>query len=156
MKPTIREATWLDFAKLHDADLKIFDDVWDLEDWKDWVTEDRVVYIASWETCMVGFAVCVILRDGVFIEKIGVKRKFRRQGVSRDLLLAAHLRAQTREFPSIMSITIPEMFLGRPRAPGDVTGWVQRVGFKAKPPIHQDYFFINGESINGVPFLFEG
>ena len=152
----IREATRLDFAKLHDADLKIFDDVWDLKSWKDRVTEDRIIYIASWGVIVVGFAACVILRDGIFIEKIGVKRKFRRQGVSRDLMLAAHHRAQTRKFPNIMSITIPETFLGHPGAPGDVTRWVEKVNFKAKPPLHKDYFYINGATIDGVPCLFEG
>lgn len=149
-----REASRRDQAALHDMDLKIFDDVWDLESWVEWIGEDYMVYIAEFGKQAVGFIACIGLKDGVFIEKIGVKRGFRKKGVSKSLLLAAQLRADTREFPNIVAITIPETFLN-PGKPGDISGWLAKIGFRAKPPLHPNYFFVNGESIDGVPCLLE-
>lgn len=151
---TTREAAWSDRQLLHDMDLKIFDDVWDQEGWVEWIGEDYMVYIAELGNLAIGFIACIILKDGVFIEKIGVKLASRKTGASRRLLLAAQLLAETREFPSILSVTIPETFL-IPGRSEDISGWVRKVGFKAKTPFHPDYFLINGESVDGVPCLLE-
>jgi GNAT superfamily N-acetyltransferase len=135
-------------------DLKCFDDVWDEESWLDWFKEDRVVYIAKIEGKEVGFVACMILSDGIFIEKLGVKPGYRKQGVSRALLSSIELQARLQAWPHVVSITVPETFLS-PGQPDDISGWVSKVGFQAKPPLQPDFFYINGDYIDGVPCLLE-
>jgi len=148
----IREANALDRSKLYDMDIKCFDDVWDLEAWLHWFEKDRVIYIAELDNKEVGFAVCVLLSDGILIEKIGVKPAHRLLGISMSLLLTIQLCAGEQEWPGVVSTTVPETFLS-PGQPGDVSGWITKVGFKAQVPLHPHYFCINGEDINGVPCI---
>ncbi len=148
------QAGVLDRPKCYDIDIKCFDDVWDMDSWLQWFEADRVVYLAELDNKDVGFAVCTLLSDGIFIEKIGVKPACRLQGVSTRLLSAIRVRAQTREWPYIVSLTVPETFLS-PGRPGDISGWIAKVGFRAKPPLQPDFFYINGENIDGVPCLLD-
>ncbi len=150
----IREATPNDRNKLHDIDIKCFDDAWDHEAWIHWFEEDRVVYIVELDNKEVGFAVCVLLSDGIFIERLGVKPAHRLKGISMSLLMTIQLRAGAQEWPGVVTTTVPEIFLS-PGRPDDISGWVKRVGFKARPPLHPGYFCINGEDIDGVPCLLE-
>ena len=149
-----RVATRADRPTLCNMDLKIFDDVWEIDSWGDWFDEGRYVFIAEVNGQCIGFAACVVLSDGVLIEKIGVKHLYRGNGVSRVLLKMARDYADLQDFPSIVSITIPETFLN-PGKPGDISGWVRKMGFKATTPFHPDYFCINGEHISGIPCLLE-
>jgi GNAT superfamily N-acetyltransferase len=151
---SVREAGWLDRELLYHIDVRCFDDVWEKELWLHWFKEDRVVYVAEADDQIVGFAACIILSDGVAIEKIGVRPDFRLRGVSKDLLLTAHLRSQLQEWSHVLSITIPETFLC-PGQPDDISGWVKAVRFRAKVPLQPDYFNINGDSIDGVSCLME-
>ena len=144
----------LNKSKLHDMDLKCFDDVWDEESWLHWFEDDRVVYIAEVDGKEAGFVACMILSDGIFIEKLGVKPSYRGQGVSRKLLSSIELQARLCAWPHVVSITVPETFLS-PGRPDDISGWVSKVGFKAKPPLQPYFFHINGEYIAGVPCLLE-
>jgi ribosomal protein S18 acetylase RimI-like enzyme len=161
MKPIIREATWMDRTQLIDIDIKCFDDVWPSEDWVHWMKEDRVVFISEIYSPtpgvfpqLVGFVACILLSDGIAIEKIGVKPNHRRQGVAADLLYEINHKAESREWPHVVTLTVPETFLS-PGCPDDISGWIIKSGFKAKTPLQPDYFYINGDSIDGVPCLFE-
>jgi N-acetylglutamate synthase-like GNAT family acetyltransferase len=102
-----------------------------------------------------GFAACIILSDGVLIEKIGVKNPYRLQGVSASLLVSVHRLAHEQEWPNVLSLTVPETFV-IPGLPEDITGWLVKAGFKMKPPFHPNFFEINEEPVDGVPCIYEG
>jgi GNAT superfamily N-acetyltransferase len=149
-----RIATLVDCPALYDMDLKIFDEVWPAESWNDWFADDRYVFIAEVNGHCVGFAVCTVLSDGIFIEKIGVKHLYRGNGISRQLLKMARDYANLQDFPNIVVAVFPETFFS-PGKPGDITGWIKRVKFKAETPFHPNYFCINGEHIDGIPCVLE-
>lgn len=149
-KILVYEAEWKDHEPLHDIDLKCFNDVW--ESWLHRFEDDLIVFMAEIRGKEVGFAACMILSDGIFIDKIGVKPDYRRQGVSREILMMIQASAMMQKWPHVVSITIPESTLILP-GPDNIAGWVRKVGFQAKPPFEPDYFTIHGESIAGVPCL---
>ncbi|MHC4297943.1 MAG: GNAT family N-acetyltransferase [Planctomycetota bacterium] len=151
----VYEAEWSDRGPLHDIDIKCFDDVWDESRWVHWVGQgDRVVFVAETKGREIGMAACMILTDGLYIEKIGVKPNYRGMGASREIMTMVKGRAFMQQWPHIVSITIPEPALLDP-GPSNIAGWVRKIGFKAKPPLEPNCFTINGESVNGVPFLLE-
>lgn len=152
----VRRATWLDQFRLYDIDNKSFDHVWDTETWLDWTKDDyHVIFVCEVDKVIAGFAACVILSDGVLIEKIAVKNPYRLQGVSASLLVSIHRLSHEQEFPNVVSITVPETFV-IPGHPEDITGWLVKAGFKMKPPFHPHFFEFNGGLVDGVPCIYEG
>jgi len=151
----VREATWLDQFKLYDIDVKCFDYVWDTETWVDWIKDDdHVILVCEVDKVIAGFVACIILSDGVFIEKIAVKNPYRLQGVSVALLVRIHQLAHEQGWPNVLSITVPETFV-IPGRPEDITGWLTKAALQIKTPFHSRYFEINGETIDGVPCTYE-
>lgn len=148
----VYEAEWKDREPLHDIDLKCFDDVWEPELWPHRFKDDLMVFMAEIRGKEVGFAACMILSDGIFIDKIGVKPDYRRQGISREILMKIQARAMMQKWPHVVSITIPESTLVLPGS-DNIAGWIRKIGFKAKSPFEPDYFTIHGESVAGVPCL---
>jgi len=151
----VRKATWLDQSKLYDIDNKCFDDVWDTETWLDCIKdEDHIILVCEVDKIIAGFAVCTILSDGILIEKIGVKHPYRLQGVSTSLLVSIHRLTHEQDWPNVLTIVVPETFV-IPGRSEDITGWLVKVGLKIKTPFHPHYFAINGETVAGVPCLYE-
>ncbi len=153
-------AEWSDKGLLHDIDVKCFDDVWSPEYWLLWLTDEtKVVFMVrdGLEGPPVGMAVCVLNEGGLVIEKLCVKKEYRRQGVSKMLLESA--RAMTLQYESEVPIylAIPEtwMYEGFSGHPNGLTDWVSKVGLKAARGILPRYFHINGEMVDGIRFAME-
>ena len=153
-------AEWADRGLLHDIDVKCFDDVWSPEYWLFWLTDDtKVVFMVrdGLEGPPVGMAVCVLNEDGLVIEKLCVKKEYRRQGVSSMLLESARdmtLQYESDESEVPVYLAIPEtwMYEGFSGHPNGLTDWVSKVGLKATRGILPEYFCINGEIIDGILF----
>jgi len=149
----VMRAEWEDQDVLYDIDLKCFDDVWDKEHWLHWFQDFKVVFLAYVAGLPVGFAACEHSNQGILIEKIGVKPRYRRLDVAHNLLLAVHLQALNYDNQIPIRLVVPESWLYP--GPDDISGWIKRVGFTATTPLLPDYFCINGESIGGVNCVFE-
>jgi len=149
----IKHAVWEDQDVLYDIDLKCFDDVWAKEYWLHWFQDFKVVYIALIAGVPVGLAACEQSNQDIKIEKIGVKPRYRRLGVSRSLLLAVHLQSLNYDNYVPMRMVVPEPWL----YPGsdNISGWIKHIGFKATTPLLPDYFCINGVEMDGVHCFFE-
>ena len=149
----VSHASWEDRALIHDIDLKCFSDVWSMTYWAYWYGETTIVFMATLDEKVVGFAACAMMEDGIVIEKLGVKPYFRRLGVSRSLIGAIHLQAQTYDPTVLVHLAIPELWLYP--GPDDISGWVEKIGFRATTPFLPGYFHIDGEDIDGVRCVFE-
>lgn len=149
----VRRAVWKDQDVLYDLDLKCFDDVWPKEYWLHWFQDFKVVFLAYIGEVPVGFAACKHSNQELLIEKFGVKPRYRRHDVSRNLLLAVHLQALNYDNHVPVCLIVPEPWL----YPGldDVSGWIKRIGFNAVSPLMPDYFCINGVSMDGVKCVFK-
>jgi len=152
----VRRATWLDQFKLYDIDNKCFDHVWGTETWLDWVKdEEHVIFVSEVDKVIAGFAACIVLSDGILIEKIAVKNPYRLRGVSASLLVSIHRLAHEQAWPNVLSLTVPETFV-IPGRSEDITGWLVKAGFRIKPPFQPRFFELNGEPVDGVPCIYEG
>ncbi len=153
-------AEWVDKGLLHDIDLKCFDDVWSSEYWLYWLLDDtKTVFLVrdGHDGLPVGMAVCVFNKDGIVIEKLGVKGPYRRQGVSRMLLDAVRSMQVKYESDVPIYLAIPEtwMYDGYSGHPNGLTDWVSRVGLKAERKLLPGYFWVGGESLDGIRFVLE-
>jgi len=144
---------WEDQDVLYDIDLKCFDDVWAKEYWLHWFQDFKMVFIAFIAGVPVGLAACEQSNQDILVEKLCVKPLYRRLGVARSLLLSVHLQALNYENKVPVHIIVPELWLYP--GPDNISGWVKRTEFKAMKPILPDYFYINGESIDGIKCVLE-
>ncbi len=152
-------ATWSDKGLLYDIDVKCFDNVWSLEYWLLWFGESNVVFLVKEGVNgpTVGMAVCVCNKDGIIIEKLCVKKQYRRQGVSKLLLQAVHdMTAQYKTVTPIY-LVIPEqwMYGGYDDHRYGLGDWVRSLNMVATQGILPTYFDINGELMDGIRFLSE-
>ncbi len=148
-KLTIRQGQWLDQALLRDMDLKCFDEPWEASYWLYWFNESRVVLVVEVDGKPAGFAVGELNEDGLVIEKLGVKKPYRRMGVSRMLLDGCDdLTVQCPEKPKIYLI-IPEPWL-YDDSPDCVAEWMKAMKIRARLPYLPGYFCINEVEIDGI------
>lgn len=149
-----------DQGLLYDIDLKCFEDVWSHEYWPFWFGDSNVIFLvkeSGKNGSPVGMAVCVCNQDGIVIEKLCVKKQYRRQGVSRMLLRAAHGMAAQYEKEVPVYLAIPEVWLGRGYDDHEfgLGDWTRALNMTATRGILTDYFFIQGHSEDGIRFISE-
>jgi GNAT superfamily N-acetyltransferase len=145
---TIRPAKWIDNRQLYDIDIKCFDQPWEESYWVQWFVDTRAVLIVEVDGKAAGFMVGELNQDGFCIEKIGVKRPYRRMGVSRMLLDGCLDLVTQCEPGSKVHLAIPEPWLYD--CYDCIAGWILEVGFKARLPYLKNYFEINGVVMDGV------
>jgi len=148
-KLTIRQGQWLDQALLCDMDLKCFDEPWEASYWLYWFDESCIVLIVEVDGKPAGFAVGELNEDGLVIEKLGVKKPYRRMGVSRMLLDGCDdLTVQCPKKPKIY-LTIPEPWL-YDDSPDCIAEWMKAMKIRARLPYLPGYFCINEVEIDGI------
>jgi GNAT superfamily N-acetyltransferase len=142
-----------DANDLLDIDIKCFDTAWQPEKWSlIRYSKEYDITVATFYGAAVGFVVYHRCSDSneVQIDKIAVKRAFRRKGVSR-LLLEAVVDYAHQTNASALMLVVPESTI-YPDHPENTSLWATAVGFKATRPILKDYFAAYGETDNGVKF----
>lgn len=135
---------------LIDIDIKCFEFPWSPAQWRR-ASADCMACVVTWKDTPVGMAVFRKNHLGdVEIVKLGVKKPFRKLGVSRALILNCAIYAREVASPFLVLI-VPERRLC-PGDPEDLSAWLTRLGFRARTPLYKDYFKFYGEREDGVMF----
>ena len=135
---------------LLDIDIKCFDYAWFPSDWRI-VAKHCVACMATWNETPIGMAVFGKNSDGdVQVVKVAVKPAYRNRGIATGLLRNCVLYARELHAPRLL-ILVPESWL-RPGEPGDISGWLVNLGFRATKPLLRNQFTFYGQSEDGVLF----
>ena len=158
IETNVREAFWADRLWLSEIDKICFKNPFEDSEWLYWFQNGKVTFIVermlNGVSVPIGFAACIILEDGVFIEKIGVKPAFRREGYATRLLARVNDKALEKSWPHVVTLTVPEIYMS-PGKVDDISGWVKKSHFKVRPPLQPGFFTIDGESVVGYPCIQE-
>lgn len=147
---TVRGMAHADAHELLDCDLKCFDDPWSHEEWRE-AAADSLAWIAELDGKIVGMIVVRrTLYGDVEIRKLCVKPAYRKQTIGRALLWQAILFAREVAAPRLFVVVRERAIC--PGQPGDLSGWLSRLGFRAGTPLLKAHFTFCGEPEDGIAF----
>lgn len=148
---SVRAARQNDATEILDIDIKSFENAWPADEWAriGYEAEYAVSVLAYFGTA-VGFMVCRRTPEGVQLEKIAIKTQYRGKKGS-WLLIGAMEEYARKERLEVIYTVIPEHHV----YPGadNLSGWLNKVGFKAISPFLKDHFMEFGEYEAGVKFV---
>lgn len=135
---------------LLDIDIKCFDYAWLPSEWRI-VAQHCVACVATWNGTPIGMAIFGKNADGdVQVVKLAVKPAYRHRGIATGLMRNCALYAREIHAPRLV-LLVPESWLC-PGQPGDISGWLVKLGFRAHKPLLRNQFTFYGQSEDGVLF----
>lgn len=153
---SLRCATGDDCQHLIDIDLKCFEFPWNADFWG-WAGANYSIFVVTHYDQPVGFACYCICDSGycrsrvMVLNKVAVKSAYRGHGIGNMLVEAVQRMALSADL-MLMETIIPES-LCRPGEPDDVTGFFQKLGYRAVAPLVRDCFEYCGGLEDGIRFI---